>query len=343
MRNRSLFFYLVLLLCVVAVSAALEIKDNSSIISFNEKDGVWRLSYIQDGSMKSLFESRDDRTSYMTLMLDNRSYRLQKNSFFNQHVEEYPGLVVAHWSNKVLHVTQSIQRDHDIRGFRVTVTVRNLSRNYISVGLKNLIDSYNNDNGPDFTIPGNIPVNSERRWSASDVPSSWSTYPGEAAQISFTAMGDRKPDSLIFANWKRLNDSDWEFNYREGRDFSLMPYSINDSAAAVFYNPVSLPPGTEETVQFALTAGSPVIERSVEKAGSISEPVLPDELEDTPEGKQIILNYAMQYDLDLIDKMTSEIDSLLLTDDPVYNSQTEYFEEELEKLKQKLSRYENLQ
>jgi hypothetical protein len=332
-----------LLIASAAALGALEVKDNSSVINFNEKDGVWGLSYVQDGSMKSLFEDRDDRTSYMTLILDNRSYRLQKNSFFNQHVEEYPGLVVAHWSNKVLHVTQSVQRDHDIRGFRITVTVRNLSRNYISVGLKNLIDSHNNDNGPDFTIPGNIPVNSERRWTASDVPASWSTYPGESAQISFTPLGDRKPDSIIFANWKRLNDSDWEFNYREGRDFSLMPYSINDSAAAIYYNSVSLPPGTEETVQFALTAGSPVYENAAVKSAGVTEAVLPEELEDTPEGKQIILNYAIQYDLDLIDKMTSEIDSLLLTDDPVYNSQTEYFEEELEKLKQKLSHYENLQ
>ncbi len=344
MLNRFITFCFLVFVAGASLLSALEVKDNSSLINFNEKDGVWGLRYIQDGSMKSLFEDRDDRTSYMTLVLDNRSYRLQKNSFFNQHVEEYPGLVVAHWSNKILHVTQSVKTDHDIRGFRVTVTVRNLSRNYISVGLKNLIDSHNNDNGPDFTIPGNVPVNSERRWTASDVPLSWSTYPGEAAQVSFTPLGDRKPDTLIFANWKRLNDSDWDFNYREGRDFSLMPYSINDSAAAVYYNPVSLPPGTEETVQFAITAGSPVFEGNGGSSTAVaSELVLPEEMEETPEGRQIILNYALKYDLDLIDKMCSEIDSLLLTDDPVYNSQTEYFEEELEKLKQKLSHYENLQ
>lgn len=331
---------LLMFLIMISGTGALELKDNSSKIIFDEKDAVWSLYYNYDGKMLPLFEDRDNRTSYMNIVIDNRTYRLQKNSFFNQHTETNSGYAVIHWSNNILHVTQTVQADHSIKGFRVTVTVRNLSSNYLSVGLKNLIDTHNNPDGPDFTINGNLPVNSEREWTAAEVPSHWGTYPDSTSgsQLTYSNLGDRKPDKIIFANWKRLNDSDWDFNYREGRDFSLLPYSINDSAAGIYFNPVSIPPGTEIAIQYALTTGGPV---SGVKKNVTSLPA--EGKSETPDSKQIILNYALGYDLDLIDKMIDEINTLLKVDDPVYNSQIEYFETELGKLKQKLSQYENLQ
>jgi len=336
--NRFILISLLVWSCFSSLDA-LEIKDNTSKIIFNEKDAVWGLYYNQNARVRSLYEDRDDRTSYIDIVIDNRTYRLQKNSFFNQHVEEQPGVIVAHWSNNVLHVTRSVQADHKIKGFRVTLTVRNLSKNYISVGMKELIDTYNNADGPDFSVNGSIPVNSERGWTGSGVPDYWGTFPdsGSGSQLTFTPLGDRKPDQLIFANWKRLNDSGWDFSLKEGRDFSLLPYSINDSAAAVYYNPVSMPPGTEIAIQYALTAGGPVLQSNSSVAETVSTPSA--ELDD----KGLILNFALQYDLELIDKIVDELNSLLQKDDPVYNSQIEYYEEELEKLKQKLSHYENLQ
>ncbi|MDC7235813.1 MAG: hypothetical protein PQJ58_21505 [Spirochaetales bacterium] len=321
---------------------ALELKDNTSRILFDEKNAVWSLFYNVNGKVLPLYEDRDSRTSYINIVIDNRTYRLQKNSFFNQHTESNNGYASAHWSNNILHVTQTVQVDHSIKGFRITLTVRNLSKNYISVGLKNLIDTHNNADGPDFLVEGNLPVNSEREWSGAEVPDYWGTYPGteSGSQLTYTTLGDRKPDRLIFANWKRLNDSDWDFNLREGRDFSLLPYSINDSAAGIFFNAVSIPPGTELSVQYALTAGGPVL--SARKAPSSVSTAAPVARE-TVDGRQIILNYALSYDLDLIDKLIKEINMLLITDDPVYNPQIEYFETELGKLKQKLSHYENLQ
>ena len=64
--------------------SALELKDNSSKILFDEKDASWSLYYSSDGKLLPLFEDNDSRTSYMNIVIDNRTYRLQKNSFFNQ-------------------------------------------------------------------------------------------------------------------------------------------------------------------------------------------------------------------------------------------------------------------
>ena len=254
--NRSLSCLIFSILFILPVSGA-EQKDNNYALSFDEDKSVWEMNYSHRGKLYSLFENSDPGTTYMTVKLDDRTYRLQKSAFFNQHLEEYPGLIILHWSNKILHVTQSVQVDHQIKGFKVNISVRNLSKNYLSIGLKQIVDVFNNTKGPDFLIDGNKPVDAEKSWSDSDIPGYWETNPAEDSgfRLSFTPYGDRKPDHLVFSNWKRLSDSDWDFNSREGRAFSLLPYSIDDSAAGIFYNPVSIPPGTEISVQFALTAG----------------------------------------------------------------------------------------
>ncbi len=340
--NRTLSCLIFSLLVVLPFFGA-EQKDNNYNLSFDEEKAVWEMHYSYKGKLYSLFENRDPGTSYMTVKLNDRTYRLQKSAFFNQHLEEYPGLIILHWSNKILHVTQSIQVDHQIKGFRVNISVRNLSKNYLSIGLKQIIDIFNNTKGPDFLIDGDKPVDSEKSWSDGDIPAYWETPPAENSdfRLSFTPFGDRKPDQIIFSNWKRLSDSDWDFNIREGRDFSLLPYSIDDSAAGIYYNPVSIPPGTEISVQFALTAGGPALtlldndlepekEISIPKAVPVSE-------------KSLILNYSFQYDLEMIDEFINEINTLLQLENPVYNTQIEYYLGELEKLKQKLSHYEDIQ
>ena len=341
--NKNISSLLFTLLILIIPVFGVEQKDSNYRLSFDEEKAVWEMNYSHKGQLYALFENSDPGTTYLTIKLDNRTYKLQKSAFFNQHLEEYPGLIILHWSNKILHVTQSVQVDHQIKGFKVNVSVRNLSKNYLSIGLKQIIDIFNNARGADFLIEGDKPIDSEKSWTDGSLPSYWETNPTEDSdfRLSFTPYGDRKPDQIVFSNWKRLSDSDWDFNIREGRDFSLLPYSINDSAAGIFYNPVSIPPGTEISIQFALTAGGPALTLLQETEEPEKEITIPKALPVSE--KSLILNYAFQYDLDMIDEFINEINTLLQLENPVYNTQIEYYLGELEKLKQKLSHYEDIQ
>ena len=341
MNNMKLSLILILSLFSQILSAA-EQKEANYRLNFDETESFWEFEYNHKGKVRSLVENRDPSTSYAVVSVDGRNYSLKKNAFFNQHIENYPGLIVVHWSNRTLHIVQSIQVDNSIKGFKVTYSVRNLSKNYISVGLKQVIDTFNNTDDADFIINGNNPINTENSWSDGNVPPYWETNPSgeDDFRTSFTPFGDRKPDQLIFSNWKRLNDSNWDFKVREGRDFSLLPYSINDSAAGIFYSPVSIPPGTEIAMSYALTTGGPALslqetvteekDYSIPKAATVSD-------------KSLILSYSFQYDMDMIDEFINEINTLLQLENPVYTTQVEYFQGELEKLKQKLSHYEDIQ
>jgi hypothetical protein len=74
---------------------------------------------------------------------------------------------------------------------------------------------------------------------------------------SFSGAGDRDPDFLHFANWKRLNDVPWKVGYSQGRSFNFPPYSIGDSAVCYYYEPASLPSGEFFTCSVILAAEDP--------------------------------------------------------------------------------------
>ena len=59
------------------------------------------------------------------------------------------------------------------------------------------------------------------------------------------------PDKVIFSNWKRLDESGWTLNVKDGRNFNLLPYSINDSAVSHYYEPIRIPQGGKPQVFYS--------------------------------------------------------------------------------------------
>jgi hypothetical protein len=67
---------------------------------------------------------------------------------------------------------------------------------------------------------------------------------------STQAAPGQEPDSLYFANWKRLNDVSWKIPYQQGRNFNMPPYSVGDSAVCYYFEPRPL--GREESCFFII-------------------------------------------------------------------------------------------
>jgi len=74
-------------------------------------------------------------------------------------------------------------------------------------------------------------------------------------QVQLTAPATR-PDRVVVANWKRLNDSAWSFDASSARNFTLLPYSINDSALALYYESQTLRPGSTREIAAILSQAS---------------------------------------------------------------------------------------
>jgi hypothetical protein len=70
--------------------------------------------------------------------------------------------------------------------------------------------------------------------------------------IQIAGDGIDRPDKILLSNWKRLADASWGFEANGQRNFTLTPYSINDSAAALFWEPQGVARGGTRKISFVM-------------------------------------------------------------------------------------------
>jgi len=132
--------------------------------------------------------------------------------------------------------------------------VKNLGEADQRVGIRLLVDTYlGEENSAHFALAGGTKVAKETEYISSNMIQNWvsgSSRTEDAPALVFVTVGDgiTTPDRIIFANWQRLNDSSWAFETSGTRSFSNLPYSINDSAVAQYYNPGIVEAGGQRSV-----------------------------------------------------------------------------------------------
>jgi hypothetical protein len=263
-----LILILILILGMSAVNAQ-EITEGRIKLSFFEDLGRFTAYFREDLSedtYKALFLDEDPRTSYLSILLDNRIYRMgESNEFTTRFSRTTAGAQFVFTSSR-LKITQSFSfiRSSGSQlsdGFAMTITIENISESSLNVGLKYLIDTYlGEDEGIHFTVQDDEILLRETEYKTT-VPSSWVSPTGKSLESGFQGMlsgsGITVPDRIVFANWKRLDDSSWNFDVNTNRNFNLLPYSINDSAVAMYYEPETLQSGESKSIVLAFGAYSP--------------------------------------------------------------------------------------
>ncbi|TFG80615.1 MAG: hypothetical protein E4H20_10900 [Spirochaetales bacterium] len=144
-------------------------------------------------------------------------------------------------------------------GLKISFEIENISERDIVVGLRYLFDTWLGEkSGNHFTASGGTVLASESLYSGSYEDTFISSGDGNVALSVVFGEPSTRPNRVLIANWKRLNDSLWNIESNSSRNFTLLPYSINDSALAVYYDGASVRRGATRTVSLLLTAGSPV-------------------------------------------------------------------------------------
>jgi hypothetical protein len=228
-------------------------------------DGIGRFSlYTRSPSMEyvPLFVDQDPRTSGMSIVVNEKIYKLGDSAEFSETVERAEGESMGgfRWRSRILEVVQefapvSASESAAAEGVRMTIRIRNRSSNQLSVGLRICLDTYlGEDNLSHFSSDRHQEIRNELTVSGSQMIRYWvsssAESPGGVGLVCITdGPGVTPPDKIVFANWKRLSDASWDYKTSSSRNFNLMPYSINDSAVCMYYNPVDLPAsGSREIV-----------------------------------------------------------------------------------------------
>jgi len=329
---------------------ALEIDQGRVRLILHE--GIGRFSmYVRPASTQDteipLFVDQDPRTSGISLVVNDKIYKLGDSADFSEKIikaaiSEAPGF---EWESRTLKVVQEFSPIAE--GVRMSIQITNLSRSKLSVGLRMCFDTYLGEESlSHFTSDRQKNIRHELTVSRAEMIRYWlspsSKSPQEIGLICITSgAGITSPDKIVFANWKRLNDASWDYKTSSSRNFNLMPYSINDSAVCMYYEPVTVTSqGSREIVLVLgnVTLSDYGVEKQVAEA-----PV--DSLQALGERVRAAAGWgrdgraAIQREVQNLNDLLDEIERRLSSDEDISDQDLRLMEEILSVIKDRSERY----
>ncbi len=267
MKKALLFLFLSITLFS---SYALDIKSGSIILSLDERSGILRLYHVSDDqkTKTSLLYEQDTRTSYILIASGNRLLKLSDN--FSSKIEQQENSVKITYTSDIAIVILEITPVNS-GGFAFSYTVFNTTKQDTGIGCRILLDSYLGEKiSSHFSSNSNTQIQTETLFSQPNLPL-WIESSNDKKigfRLFVPTIKSLQPDAVLLANWKRINDAVWQPEFQQNRNFTLAPYSINDSAIALFWNAQTVKPSEKRTFSFTIAT----IQTTAVETPSISEP-----------------------------------------------------------------------
>ena len=271
MRPRFLPVSICILLLLLGggVGRALEISQGKIKLVIHEQFErfVPYLRTLSEGSGTEewvpLLVDKDPRTSYVTLLVNNDTYRLGSIPGVRGRISKGAEGGMIQWILPDVEVKQTFsflrsRESSESDAVRIVLDITNLKDTEVSVGVRYTLDTYlgEKSNTP-FRTPQLPAITRE----TSFVPDSenWFLLSEDperkvGLQLLLRGEGVSSVERVVLANWKRLSDTPWEYSVNPARTFTLLPYSINDSALALYYPVLPLKP--KETRRLVTVLGS---------------------------------------------------------------------------------------
>ncbi len=263
---KRLFAALALFICAASMLSAIELTNGRMKLVLDERNGRFSLYYMTDVSKKSyvaLLDDKESRTTYPTLYIDQKAYKLGEAAEFRvSAAKEGSGYLVQYRSSMAVvrqyFAFASSPGSPLADGLSIRFEIENVSERDLSIGLRYLFDTWLGER-ENAHFMSSVPVlfaNETLLPSGFDERHVASVGMGASVHFVLGAPAT-KPDRIVASNWKRLNDSAWSLEVNPARNFTLMPYSINDSALALFYDPAMLKRAAVRGVSVLLSGANP--------------------------------------------------------------------------------------
>ena len=150
------------------------------------------------------------------------------------------------------------------------------------------------------------------------------------------------PDKVIFANWKRLDESGWTLNIKEDRNFNLLPYSINDSAVCHYYEPIRVPSGGKRVITLVMgNVSDKGFSNTVRKDDQSTLDDLYNRVTSDTSGSVISEENTIRNELTLTEDLITHIERLLDSNEPLTADELETLTTMIEKIESTKSKLDN--
>jgi len=281
-------FLLLLSVFVLSLSAA-EFSEGDLRLVLHENTGRFSLYSLDEavpGMGRPLFVDEDPRTSFLSVMVDDRSHKMGDTSTFRIRLNSDSRNPSFIFESAFMIVTEEfsfirINNSPAVNGIRISITLENKGERQVSASARFLLDTNLGDRTTGFSFSTDRrTIASETILSGMDEDRFWTDSNGRLSLTGSIFTGSSSdPDSVHFANWKKMNDVTWKAAYQPGRNFNFPPYSIGDSAVCYYFEPRLLGRGDRCSFGFTLSltesypvniAGSSYLPDAAGNAGSAS-------------------------------------------------------------------------
>ncbi len=270
---------------IISGVSALELSGGKIKVVLHETNGRFSLYYLDNIAQKkyiSLLFDKDPKTTALFVTLGNRIFTMGDTSFFSQKLVINSDTSASFvWTSKIIEITETFtliksQKSAFFDGVKISLLVENISESPQNVGMCYLFDTYLGEkNKKHFITSGGMDIRAETYYT-SDFPAYFisptdtsSSFKG--LQCMLQGPGITIPDKVIFANWKRLKENIFSYTVHDSRNFNYLPYSINDSAVALYYYQHPLPVQGKRHVVLALGAATGSFFRGIKTGTEASE------------------------------------------------------------------------
>jgi hypothetical protein len=310
MKCRFLFLPVLVLLGGPVFPA--EFTDGRIKLVLHEATGRFSLYYLGDSvnaRFEPFFVDQDPRTSSLSVMVDGKVYRMGESSAFKIRAGGGPSLI---FESAFLRVTEEFSfiktaGSSATNGITLSVKVENKNSRQSDIGIRLVIDTMLGEGGGDtHFLTDQRSLSSETIIGAAEKDRFWISRNNRLSLMGSLYGTGSDPGLVHFANWKRFNDIPWKLDYREGRNFTWLPYSIKDSAVSYYFDPRSAGPG--ETLIFPVSLAA-------EDADGFARPASAENLArflqgivNMPESEEEVSSPSLQEDMKLVRELVEKME-----------------------------------
>ena len=311
MKRRLLVLPILVLLAGPVLPA--EFTSGRVKLVLHEATGRFSLYYLGSGGnarFEPFFVDQDPRTSTLSVMVDGRVYRMGESSAFKiRAVKDSPSLI---FESAFLRITEEFSfiktaGSAETAGVTLSIRVENKNSRQSSVGVRLLFDTMLGEGTGDTHFrTDQRTISSETIIGPAEKDRFWISGNDRLSLMGILYETGSDPGLVHFANWKRFNDIPWKLDYREGRNFTYLPYSIRDSAVSYYFDPRSVASGESLSLSVSLAAWDP---------GGFERPSPVEDLSrflqgivNMPEPEEDISSSSLQADMKLIRELIEKMD-----------------------------------
>ncbi|MDZ7375862.1 MAG: gliding motility-associated C-terminal domain-containing protein [candidate division KSB1 bacterium] len=252
--------------------------DNNKAILFGHPNPYTSFSTLWIDGKEVIYGSQEGRLlddPYVSR--DNKS--IERNwGYGNLEIKQKVSLVVSEWSETKYEDTAQLQ-----------YIIINNDHVAHQVGIRVLFDTMLGQNDSALIRTSNYPFTGfEQDFHAPNIPSWWIAIEGTQRKVLFSAQGSIKgygatpPDRFVIANWSNIFNTKWHYN--TNGELGI----VHDSAVAMWWDPVTVPPGKVHIICTYIGLG----EMFPDKVPPYTENHIP-----APEATNVPLNTNIQVDV----------------------------------------------